>query len=391
MKNKKFIMLTLIVLFTLSCINISYAGYYDKREEWSPARGTSLNISHYIYHDMNRNGIYDIGDRPLVDFVVKVTRPDGTSVIRRSNLNGFANFTNSLISSPVDIFKPGEYTYEVIPPDDWEVTSNNRIQKIKYREGTTERSSLVAESVPVPVGLVQKPKIEGSVVSKNPNKDLNIEIYALNEKNKKIDIKLNKDNTFILTPAYGKYKIVVVDKDTKKEYKRDVVLDTVRVKMSSIVIGEETFNKKANEKKIDFEDITHSTIQKIPNKVGGLNWNNLIVTDFLLYSGEGYVNNRMSGKYIVYNTSGQPTSIECKDGFDFYGGYFGLAWRNLSEGEILELKAYRNDKLVADDTFELSALGPAYINADYRNITKLEIKTRNYWQFVMDDILIGTN
>ena len=36
-------------------------------------------------------------------FAVKMTRPDGTYIIKRSNLNGFVNFTNSLIASPVDV------------------------------------------------------------------------------------------------------------------------------------------------------------------------------------------------------------------------------------------------------------------------------------------------
>ena len=161
--------------------------------------------------------------------------------------------------------------------------------------------------------------------------------------------------------------------------------------MSTIFLGEEEILGKPNKKLVDFEDVTYSTIQKIPNGVGGVNWNNLIATDFLLYKGEGYVNNRMSGKYVGYNTSGQPVTISKEEGFDFYGGYFGVAWLNEAEGETLEIRAWRGDELIGEEEFHLSALGPFYFDADYRNITKLELKTKHYWQFVVDDILLGIN
>lgn len=398
-KNNYKLFLFVIVIITLLSINFILAfndgdnNYYPKRTEWMPSRGTNMNISHYVYHDMNRNGIYDVGDRPLVHFAIKMTRPDGTTVVRRSNLNGFANFTNSMISSPVDVSEPGEYTFDLIVPEGWKVTSGNETQKINYREGTIERSSIIAEKVPIPVGVVQEPRIDGSV-KRNEKDDLNsIEVHVVSPSNKTKKLNIDGDGRFSISgkcaDEYGEWMIKVVDKINNSETIRKVELDAIPIKMSTIIIGEENIERKTNEKLVDFEDITHSTIQKIPNGVGNINWENLIVTDFLLYKGEGYVNNKMSGKYVGYNTSGQPVTIYKSGGFDFYGGYFGVAWRNSAEGEILEVRAWHGDELVDEQEFELSALGPFYFDADYRDITKLELKTKHYWQFVVDDILLG--
>lgn len=390
-KNKKKVLFILSLIFLSFFINsVSYgAEYYPKRTEWKHARGTNMNISHYVYHDMNRNGIYDVGDRPLVHFAIEMTRPDGTRVVRRSNLNGFANFTNSALDSPVDVSEPGEYTFELLLPEGWKVTSGNAIQKIIYRRGTNERSSIIAEEVPTPVGVVQVAKIEGCIKHIDNLSVKDIETVAISPSKETYDLNLDEDGQFSLIGEYGEWEIKITDIANNKEYTRSVNLGTVPVKMSTFYIGQEEIHKKENEQLIDFEDITYSTIQKIPNGVGGVNWTNLIATDFLLYKGEGYVNNRMSGKYIGYNTSGQPVTIDHPEGFDFYGGYFGVAWRVSAEGETLEVKAWRGDELIDEHEFELSALGPFYFDADYRDITKIEFKTKHYWQFVTDDMLIG--
>ena len=211
--------LAISLVFILNIFTKIYAtdfnnDLYKKRTNWYPAEGTNLNISHYVYHDMNRNGIYDIGDKPLVQFAIKMTRPDGTTVIRRSNLNGFTNFTNSMISSPVDVSEPGEYTFELIVPDGWKTTSNNKIQTVNYRKGTTERSSIIADKVPIPVGVIQEPKISGKIKRKNIKEidTKNIKVTALSPKGESKDIELNKKGEFFIVGDYGDWSIRVVDK-----------------------------------------------------------------------------------------------------------------------------------------------------------------------------------
>ena len=70
------------------------------------------------------------------------------------------------------------------------------------------------------------------------------------------------------------------------------------------------------------------------------------------------------------------------------GVTFGLGSFD-AEGDILHLEAYRMGKLVGDDEFPLSALGPVWFDARYRHIDRLVLVTRHSWQFVMDDLRVG--
>jgi hypothetical protein len=98
----------------------------------------------------------------------------------------------------------------------------------------------------------------------------------------------------------------------------------------------------------------------------------------------------MSGKYVAYNTSGYPVTIEREDGFDFHGGYFAVAWR-FAEGETMQVKAWRGEELLGSESLTLSSMGPFWFDADYRDITRLEIATDHYWQFVADDLTFRLN
>src|SRR5699024_1760708 len=89
--------------------------------------------------------------------------PDGSWVIRRSNLNGFANFRHSLTEDNVEVKEPGEYIFEVIVPDGWEVTSNNKIQVGTYMKAPKTRPGIIIDKVPEPVGIAPILTVSGSV------------------------------------------------------------------------------------------------------------------------------------------------------------------------------------------------------------------------------------
>lgn len=370
---------------------------YPERIDWYPINTNVANVSHYIYNDINRNGEYDTEDQPIVNIAVKMTRPDNSYIIRRSNLNGFVNFTNSMIASPVDVSEPGEYTFEVIPPPGWEITSNNAIQKINYKEAPGTRPGIIADKVPTPTGISPIRKINGKIATRGENGSItnvdpkNIKVTAISPSGKEHVIALNEDGSFSVTGDEGIWEIRVKSLSNDEVYQRKVKLGHVPVQMSTIVLGNINENKAApkNTKVVTFEDITKSEIQKVPNGVAGLKWTNLIITDNKLYSGEGYINNTISGRYVAYNTSGYPVTISDDKGFNFHGAYFGVAWFNEAEGEILKIRAWKGDKLIAEDQFKLSALGPKWFDANYYGITKLELETEHYWQFVVDDIMVS--
>lgn len=367
---------------------------YTKRTNWSPVQRTNANVSHFIYRDINRNGIYDVGDRPIVGIAVKLIRPDKTSVIRRSNIHGFVNITNSMTESPVDVSETGKYSFEVLVPDGWVLTSDNAVQVANYKEQSTTRPGIIADNVPVPAGLAQALTIKGRVavrtesgalVAANPD---NVLVSGISPSGSKLKIPIDKLGRFSISGEPGQWLIRATF--LGNIYERVVVVDEAPVQMSTIILGDGAVKPKQSVQLVKFEDVTQSIITKVPVGVAGLNWMNLIVVDNEMYGGEGYINNTMSGKYVAYNTSGYPVTIAHKDGFDFHGAYFGVAWLE-AEGEILEVRAWRNDQLVAEEEYELSALGPFWFDADYYNITRLELSTRHYWQFVMDDISVGLN
>jgi hypothetical protein len=136
-----------------------------------------------------------------------------------------------------------------------------------------------------------------------------------------------------------------------------------------------------------FDDlISGESVAKIPSGYLGLDWHNWVVTHNRTYSGEGYINGAMSGDYVAYNGSGHPTSIDSEQPFHFIGGYFTAAWAD-AEGEMLNVKAWSGGTLAYEDRIRLSALGPVYFAAEYRDITRVEFSTEHYWQVVADDLV----
>lgn len=370
--------------------------YYPKRKKWYPVEAVGPNISNYIYNDLNRNGIYDIKDQPLKKIAVKMTRPDGSWVVRRSNLNGFANFTHSLTEEKAVVREPGTYSFEVLVPDGWEVTSGNKTQIATYKEAPNSRPGIIIDKVPDPVGIAQILKVSGTLKRRDQdgstnkaNKD-DVIITATSRAGIKKKITLDDTGDFSFIGDPGIWNITFESVLSGEIYEREIELHSAPVKLSDVILENDVINERnLSQHLIDFEDITRSFIQKVPNGVAGLKWSNLVVVDNMHYKGEGYVNGTISGKYVGYNSSGHPVTISSDKEFDFYGGYFSVAWLNNAEGETLKVRAWRGTELVRDEKYSLSALGPFWLDANYHNITKLELSTEHYWQFVVDHIKVG--
>lgn len=361
---------------------------YPKRKTWKPAQGTHLNVSHFIYRDVNRNGIYDLVDRPMVDIAVRLTRQDGSQVTRRSNIHGFVNFTNSLTAMPVDVSVPGEYKLEVLVPDGWLLTSNNAIQTVHYQVMPESRPGLIADKVPVPAGLAQRLTISGRASSFDASENNQIEITARSTEGVQQQTFADRKGQFSFDVDAGEWMITATAKNPERRVTRKVLVDQAPVRLATIFIDKNLTPQATNSYLVDFELITQSVITKMPSDPSGIKWENLIVTNNEFYRGEGYINNTISGHYVAYNTSGYPVTISHENGFNFYGGYFGVAWR-IAESETLQVRAWRGSELVGSEDYELSALGPFWFAADYQNITRLELSTKHYWQFVTDDLSLG--
>ena len=139
-----------------------------------------------------------------------------------------------------------------------------------------------------------------------------------------------------------------------------------------------------------FDDLIETSgVFEVPSGYGGLNWYNFVAMHQRFTGGPGYINTTVSGEFIAYNSSGHPAEVSSDKPFDFVGAYFGAGW-NDAEGETLLLKAWRGEEAAYEDRVVLSATGPVYFAADYRRITRVEIRTEHYWQAAIDDFTYRT-
>ncbi|HEY4202637.1 MAG TPA: hypothetical protein VGM83_18960 [Devosiaceae bacterium] len=361
------------------------ANYYADRS-WGDFNGGSVHISSFIFSDRNGDGAYGMEDAPLADIMVQLTNPANGLSLQRSNLSGFANFDASLLGKNAPITTPGTYEFQIIPPPGWRITTGNAVQRIPVEILKGAPGDLVATKLTVPVGLAPLGEIRGRV--RRPAGGEAVTIVAAGPLAEKHLIAVAADGSYAIPAAPGKWSVKVAGKgihDT--EHPVDVGYYPVDLPLLPSPVAA---NAPGRREVITFDDlISGQTVGEIPNGYEGLDWHNWVATHNLVYGGEGYRNGTVSGTYVAYGGSGHPATIESREPFDFAGGYFSAAWPG-AQGETLIVRAWRADVLVHEDRLLLSVLGPVYFAADYQHITRLEVATEHYWQFVADDLTFST-
>lgn len=356
-----------------------------------PEAQIPYNVSHYIYHDLNLNGIYDYNDRILSGIGVTLSKPDATRAVRKSNIHGFVNFTTMYENPFADISKPGEYVFTINTPNKWTVTSDNSLQQIIFNTDPDSRSGIVAVNTPEPTGLAQVLSVSGfpklELTAATPPTSNEIIIHFNNVEQSLTPLVAVIDKKFLQPLKPGSWQVEFIHKERSAKLLLDVIVNNTPIHIGNLKIDQSSRHRSDNLINFteDFENITQAIISKVPLQSNGLKWTNMIAVENTTYRGDGYVNNTMSGHYIGYNTSGYPVTVERTIPFDFVGAYFGVAWPG-GEGENLISKAWHEDTLISTDIIPLSVHGPIWFQANYSNITKLELSTEHYWQFVTDDM-----
>ncbi|MFT4518073.1 MAG: hypothetical protein ACI9JM_000450 [Halioglobus sp.] len=356
--------------------------------DWNTEHAGKLNISVYTFRDVNRNGIYDVGDLPMAGIVVDMTKPDGELHRAKSNVNGYANFKMSLSDDQQPVTQPREtYQFQVVAPPDWEVSSANAVQSVHFLPLAGSVAGLIAQEAPQWVGLMTNLSITGGLVTAKPQPfppDLQVWLHDPQGESQELTVRDGQWET----PAYpGNWRLLVSSQTLNWAVERTIVVAHSPVVSLPLVIGEEPREALRQAQVENFDWLLRSTIDKIPNGHGGLDWDYLLAVDNQQYGGPGYVNGLVSGHAVAYNSSGHPVTISAPAGsvFDFVGGYFSIAWP-AAQGELLDVVAWRHGVEVARHAVELSYLGPVWIDAQLRGIEKLSLSTRHYWQFVADDL-----
>lgn len=237
------------------------SGYYEMREWAGPSNGV-MNISSFVFRDLNANGIYDLGDRPFVNIAVELLPPSGVTTMQRTNVDGYANFIASLAQEGHEIPDAGTYTFRVVPPPGWIVSTDNGEQAITMSRLEGAPGDLVAAATPKPVGLVREASETNAPVQTALPPDLSAPDAVRGE--------------------------------------------TITIGFDDLLAG--------------------TGLLKIPNGYHGLHWSDWVAIHSHFYGGEGYINTAMSGEHVAYTSSGHPATIAGDRPFDFLGGYFGTGW-----------------------------------------------------------------
>ncbi|MEM7425097.1 MAG: hypothetical protein AAF441_03310 [Pseudomonadota bacterium] len=343
-------------------------------------------VSCFAYRDVNRNGLYDMADRPYAGLEVALIRPDGSRTRSFSNISGFANFEMGFGNfDKMQIYEAGEHTFEAYPPTGFETTSDARAQTIEFVQHDRAGGGMVAKSNCVPMGLAPKLFVAGTVSQKDLGADIVAELVPA--AGKPVALKLDDKGIFFQHAGPGNYTARFADKSSGKILERPLELSEHPVVLSVISSLDQPQAKQGPAKTVTFDDLTVSdTLYEIPSGYGGLFWWQWIATHHKFYNGYGYINGTSSGEFIAYNSSGQPGFMWTENGetFDFVGANINVAWPEGQE-ERVHIKAWRGDQLVHHDTLFLRTTGSLYFAAGYRGITKLEFTRPNSERIVIDD------
>ncbi|TPK96088.1 MULTISPECIES: SdrD B-like domain-containing protein [unclassified Mesorhizobium] len=359
----------------------SAADYYPRRT-WDAFNGGQMNTSILVFRDRNRNGIYDLGDRPMPHVAVELGKPNGDTIMRWTNVSGFANFRMSVLQRNLEVVDPGHYSFRVVPPPGFSVTTANASQESDYAASPGSPGDMIAQRTTHPVGLAAGLTISGVAPG-------GARISLTGPDGAGAAAKVDPDGRFSAPVTSGEW-LVEVSADGATERRKIVVGEAPVVLSAFSGKGGPAEEPLPQRHVVGFDDLlTTSGVFEIPSGYGGLDWYNLVAMHQRFTDGPGYINTTMSGEFIAYNSSGHPGQVFSDKPFDFQGAYFGVGW-NDAEGETLVLKAWRGDQPAYEDQLVLSASGPVYFAADYTRITRLEIRTQHFWQAAMDDFAYRT-
>lgn len=342
-----------------------------------------MNFSYFAFHDLNRNGRYDLGDRSYAGLAVALTRPNGSRIEAKSNLAGFANFKMSSVRKRAMIRAEGVYTIDGAAPAGWEITSNNGKQQARFRVLPGSPTGLVADRTFEPMGIAPRLVLRGVVVDQ--------EFFIVeNPEGLRQEVPRTTEGAFELSATPGPWTLITADaKGTRVT--RTVEVRTHPVVVSGLGLGERSEPMTTRERRMDFETLTTSdTLVEIPRGYGGLDWTNWVATHHKFYKVPGHVNGTVSGEFLAYNSSGHPGTIERANGFDLVGMFVGIADPSAAAHDVL-IRAWRGHDLIFEDRLRISFSGPLYFDADYRKITRLELSSSAFWPVVIDDLRVRLN
>lgn len=351
---------------------------YAPRQDWTVSAG-KVNYSSFVYFDVDRDGRYSLGDRPMGGIVARLSSANGHLSTSRTNGNGFANFTMSTARRRADIRSPGTYEFAVSIPPGWVCTSGNEVQAKKFGLIEGAPAGIGSEEMVRPVGLAPIRTLSGSTAGAGAT-------IAVMKGGRSIASKA-------LAPDAG-FRLDIADEADAVEIDgpgvgRRLALSPYPSHLGVLSPRRAPINAGAALQTIDFNDVTSRGLRKIPSGYAGLNWFNLnaMSRDFA-GSNDGYVNGNTSGDHMAYTSSGNPAELWSEQPFGFHSVMISAAWLS-SEGETARIESWSGDRLLASDEIVVSALSPIHYAPMLKDITRIRFSSKHYWQLVIDDLVLA--
>lgn len=342
------------------------------------AENDQLNISQFVFRDLNRNGVYDVGEAPFAGIPVAFLPAEGAPATRFSNLAGFANFVMSAGDPEVPVNAPGPAEVRIVVPPGLELTTGNPVQRTTVLDLPGSPAGVVIDP-PLPfVGIAPTLTIESSGTLATSMRCVQGEVSA--------EARLDTlTGTLICDAAPGDWEVTWTLADGS-EATRTVSVGAwpVRAAVPQIDRAEPA----PDDIVLGFEDILVSeNIEEMASGHGGVGWHNWVATHRKFYGGRGYVNTA-EGQFVIYNSSGHPARMFSDAPFDFIGARVGVAWEG-ALGFPVRFEALRDGEVVAWDEFYASQLRPLEFDAGWAGIDEVRTTHGGYWQVVLDDVRFG--
>lgn len=349
------------------------------------AKEAKLNFSRFVFRDINRNGIYDLGDRPYGGLPVRMIRPDGGAVVRRSNLGGFANFVMSAGSRKHPISEPGDYDTEPLLRDDWVLTTPVSRETVTFELDPLSPAKIAGLSLYSFVGIA--PQMTVSLTARASQMFRNV---SLDLGGKAMPSRALGDGTLRFDANAGETGILSAEDANGRQFAREVRIGNVPILLSAAFFEKEIHSVTASTI-IGFDDlIASNTLRETPSGYGGFNWQYWITTQDKFYGLAGHLNNTVSGDYMAYSSSGHPAVISLPDPFDFVGTHIAVSHKEAESGDVI-LEGYLKSKLLYSERIRLRTDGPVRLEANWRGIDRLVMRHEHYWHVVIDDIDLRRN
>lgn len=339
-----------------------------------PLTAGEMVLSQFVFRDIDRDGVYELGEPPISGVPVRLTRPGAEPVIVETNLAGFANFLMSPgrghISGPgeisIEVLLPTELMYPVDP-----IPYSTQILALPAAPG-----GLVAEETPPFVGLA--PRLGLSIAA-----DANDEVTCTSQEGIEWQaIEASDGRHCPVSP--GRWTVRWRNRAEIKKVQVEVDHWPLRVPKpieDAIPSGEPLTI-------IDFDDlITSNTLVEVPTGVADMHWQNFVATHRMYYEGAGYINGTTSGEFAAYTSSGHTARMWSDSPFDLVSVNLTIAWPAGLDAQIV-VEAFRNGVLVSEDRFRGSHISPKRFAPNWSGITELRIWHESYWQVVIDDLTL---